>query len=87
MGIRPGEKLHEVLISEDEARTTIELDDMFVVQPQEALWFGHDWERIGKRLPDDYRYASNNNPDWLTIEQIKQIVAPIEAEMEQGTID
>ena len=30
---------------------------------------------------------SNNNPDWLTIEQIKQIVAPIEAEMEQGTID
>ncbi len=45
IGIRPGEKLHEVLISEDEARTTVELDDMFVVQPAEALWFGRDWEK------------------------------------------
>src|SRR6266542_3577962 len=44
IGIRPGEKLHEVLISEDEARNTIELDKMYVVQPAEALWFGHTWE-------------------------------------------
>ena len=48
IGIRPGEKLHEVLISEDEARTTIELADMYVVQPQAALWFGYDWS---KRIP------------------------------------
>src|SRR5581483_11704113 len=40
IGIRPGEKLHEALISEDEARTTVELDRMYVVQPAEALWFG-----------------------------------------------
>jgi UDP-N-acetylglucosamine 4,6-dehydratase len=39
IGIRAGEKLHEVLISEDEARHTVELDDMFVIEPQ-ALWFG-----------------------------------------------
>ena len=38
--LRPGEKVHEVLIHEDEARTSVELDDMFVVQPAEALWFG-----------------------------------------------
>ena len=87
IGIRPGEKLHEVLISEDEARSTIEMSDMFVVQPAEALWFGHDWEKNGKRLPDDYRYASNNNPDWLSIAQIQDIIAPIEAEMEKGNID
>ncbi len=87
IGIRPGEKLHEVLISEDEARTTVELEDMFVVKPAEAFWFGGKWEEQGKPLPDDYRYASNNNPEWLNIEQIREIVAPIEAEFLQGKLD
>ncbi|MFZ6026493.1 MAG: UDP-N-acetylglucosamine 4,6-dehydratase (inverting) [Chloroflexota bacterium] len=77
-GIRPGEKLHEVLIHEDEARSTVELDDMFVVQPTGSLWFGHQWQQRGKSLPDGYRYASDNNPVWLTTEQIKEIVAPFE---------
>ena len=78
IGIRPGEKLHEVLISEDEARTVVELDDMYVVQPAEEFWFGHEWESIGKKLPDDFRYVSNRNDDWLTVEQIQEIVKPIE---------
>jgi len=83
VGIRPGEKLHEVLISEDEARTTIELEDMYVVQPAEALWFGHTWEQQGKRLADGYRYSSNDNPQWLSIEELKEIIAPIK----QGQAD
>jgi len=84
IGIRPGEKLHEVLISVDEARTTIELEDMYVVQPAAALWFGHYWSDIGKPLPDGYHYASDNNSEWLTVEEIKEIVAPIEAALENG---
>jgi UDP-N-acetylglucosamine 4,6-dehydratase len=78
IGIRPGEKLHEVLISEDEARNTIELEKMYVVQPAEALWFGHTWESQGRSLPNGYRYASNNNTQWLSIEDLKKIIEPIE---------
>jgi UDP-N-acetylglucosamine 4,6-dehydratase len=78
IGIRPGEKLHEVLISEDEARNTIELDKMFVVQPAEAIWFGYQWQQRGKSLPDGFRFASNTNADWLDLEGIKKFVAPFE---------
>ena len=87
VGIRPGEKLHEVLISEDEARTTIELEDMFVVQPAEMSWFGREWEKQGKSLPDGFRYASNTNPQWLTVEQIQKIIEPIEANYLQGKME
>jgi len=80
VGIRPGEKLHEVLISEDEARGTLELEDMFVVQPSGVLWFGHSWQEQGHSLPDGFLYASNNNPQWLTVEQIKKMVEPFEVE-------
>ncbi len=83
IGIRPGEKLHEVLISEDEARSVIEMDDMYVVQPAEALWFGHEWAKIGKQISDEFRYASNTNSDWLNVEQIKKIIEPIEQEFEK----
>jgi UDP-N-acetylglucosamine 4,6-dehydratase/5-epimerase len=91
-GIRPGEKLHEVLISEDEARSTVELDDMFVVMPSMSLpvggeLLGHSWETDGKFLTDGFRYASNTNEQWLSIEQIQGITAPIEAAYEQGKLE
>ena len=91
-GIRPGEKLHEVLISEDEARTTVELKDMFVVMPAMSLPvggrpLGRDWESSGSSLPDGFRFASNTNPQWLTIEEIQAMVAPIEAAYEQGILE
>lgn len=79
IGIRPGEKLHEVLIHEDEARSAIELEDMFVIQPATMLWFGHEWQEKGQRLPEGFRYGSESNPVWLTIDQIREIVAPFES--------
>ena len=86
IGIRAGEKLHEVLISDDEARQTVELDDMYVVQPAESLWFGRDWEAKGKLLQDGFRYASDTNTEWLNIDQIGKIIAPIEADYLAGRL-
>jgi UDP-N-acetylglucosamine 4,6-dehydratase len=70
IGIRPGEKLHEVLLSEDEARTAIELDDMFVVPPAHPWWNEAAWQD-GKALVDGYRYASDTNTQWLTVDELK----------------
>jgi UDP-N-acetylglucosamine 4,6-dehydratase len=84
IGIRPGEKLHEIMISRDESRATIELQDMFVVESQSALWFRHDWSLEGKKVPDGFKYASNNNTDWYTVDQIKSMIAPFEAAYRQG---
>ena len=82
IGIRPGEKLHEVLISEDEARTTVELKDMYVIQPAQGPWFVRSWDKKGKALPEGFYYASNENPKHLTSAQISDMVAPVEAELQ-----
>jgi len=87
IGIRPGEKLHEVLISEDEARTTVEMERMFVVQPAEALWFGYHWQSKGKLLTNGFRYASDNNTEWLDVEGIKKYIAPFEAAFAAGKLE
>ncbi len=86
IGIRPGEKLHEVLVNEDEARHSVELDDMFVIQPAQALWFGYAWQDKGKPLPDGFRYASNTNTEWLTVEQIREMIRPFEEAYTQGKL-
>jgi UDP-N-acetylglucosamine 4,6-dehydratase len=78
IGIRPGEKLHEVLISEDESRHTVELERMFVVQPAEAIWFGYSWQDRGELLSDGFRYSSDNNSEWLNIDGIKKFIEPFE---------
>ena len=87
IGIRPGEKLHEVLVSEDEARHTVELEKMFVVQPAEAIWFGYSWQSRGILLQDGYRFSSDNNAEWLDLAGIKLLVAPFEALFAKGKLE
>jgi UDP-N-acetylglucosamine 4,6-dehydratase/5-epimerase len=65
IGIRAGEKLHEALLSEDEARNTVELDDLFVIQPAHSWWRKENWT-AGRPLPEGFRYASDTNSSWLT---------------------
>jgi UDP-N-acetylglucosamine 4,6-dehydratase len=75
IGIRPGEKLHEVLISEDEARNTVELEDMFIIQPAHPWWRKGNWN-AARALPDGFRYTSDSNPFWLTGEELQELIAP-----------
>jgi UDP-N-acetylglucosamine 4,6-dehydratase len=73
VGIRPGEKLHEVLVSEDEARHTLELDDMYVIQPAHPWWRRENWSNA-RPLPEGFRYASESNPRWLTPEELRELI-------------
>jgi FlaA1/EpsC-like NDP-sugar epimerase len=69
-GIRPGEKLHEVLVSEEEARNTVELDDMYIIKPVRVWWPMENWT-AARPLPDGFRYASDTNTRWLPVEELR----------------
>ena len=86
VGIRPGEKLHEMMISRDESRSTIELQDRFVVEPVSVPWFRYDWAKEGQRVPDGFKYTSDNNTEWLTEAQIRELVEPFERDYKQSKL-
>jgi UDP-N-acetylglucosamine 4,6-dehydratase len=64
VGIRPGEKLHEIMISADDARTTVDLGDRYAIEPAFAEYTRQAFEAPG--LPENFSYASDTNDDWLT---------------------
>ena len=72
IGIRPGEKLHEALISEDEARNAVELDDMFVIKPGFAVGARESW-KAGRPLPEGFSYTSEINPQQLGQDELKRL--------------
>jgi UDP-N-acetylglucosamine 4,6-dehydratase/5-epimerase len=87
IGIRPGEKLHEDLLSDDEARHAVELDSMYVIQPAEAFWFGYSWKDKGNPLPEGFTYTSDNNTEWLDVEGIRKYIAPFEKAFAEGKLE
>ena len=72
IGIRSGEKLHEMLISADEARESIDLDDMYVILPAHPWWSSDNWSG-SKKLAEDFSYTSDANESWLTIDDLKKM--------------
>ncbi len=84
IGIRPGEKLHEVLVSEDEARNTVEAEDMYIIQPAHSWWRRENWVNA-KPLAEGFRYASDNNESWLTNGELRELIAP-ELDMDDAAV-
>jgi UDP-N-acetylglucosamine 4,6-dehydratase len=75
IGIRPGEKLHEMMISEDDARTTLELADRYVIEPAFAFWKRDHLEAAGaSRLPEGFSYQSETNTEWLDHDGLRQLL-------------
>ena len=76
-GIRPGEKVHELLVSSDEARFTLEFPDMYVIQPAQMWWEQGQW-KDGKAVEREFSYTSDTTPNWLSVEELREIVAGLE---------
>ena len=75
IGMRPGEKMHEILIPEDEARNVLEFDDHFVVQPIQAFWGNKIGILGGRSCPENFRYASNYNCETLDENELSDLLS------------
>jgi UDP-N-acetylglucosamine 4,6-dehydratase len=79
MGIRPGEKLHETMISEDDARLTLEYADHYAILPDpESMGFSRRADPGGKPCPEGFRYSSETNAQWLTVDQLRGMIEGLE---------
>jgi len=76
IGIRPGEKINEVLLTEEEAMHAKEFDEYFVIEPEHPF-MGKAGVEGGKPLPEGFRYTSDNNSQWLTKEQLKRMIEEV----------
>jgi UDP-N-acetylglucosamine 4,6-dehydratase/5-epimerase len=76
VGIRPGEKLHEIMISQDDARVTLELLDRYVIEPLFDFWNRTRYvDRGAVPVAEDFVYASNLNSRWLSVDDIRRLTA------------
>lgn len=73
IGIRPGEKIHECLLTEDEARHAVEYKDFFVIMPDHPWWSQENY-KDGNRLQEGFRYTSDSNKDWLTEKELRKML-------------
>jgi UDP-N-acetylglucosamine 4,6-dehydratase len=79
VGIRPGEKLHEVMIPEDDARRTLEFERYFAILPD--LDPRHTAAHPdGRPCPEGFRYGSDNNSEWLTVDGLRTMLKDLEIE-------
>ncbi len=80
VGIRPGEKLHEVMITEDDSRMTVELDDRYAICPANPGWSGKHLHALGARpVGEGFRYSSDQNPEWLDYADLEFLLTSSEA--------
>ena len=80
IGIRPGEKLHEIMVTTEDSMTTYEYDKHFIVYPQMVF---NDRQKInpsGKKVAEGFSYSSGNNTEWLSVEDIRGLLANLDLE-------
>lgn len=79
IGIRPGEKIHEMMISADDARKTVELDNYYIIQPDFKWWNPLKLHKEGKKVSDNFEYDSGTNTEWLNVDEIKALAKDLNA--------
>ncbi len=79
IGIRPGEKLHEVMIPVDDGRETLQFENHFIIKPS-FPWWDANWhmEKSGTACPEGFYYGSDNNTQWVTDKQLATMIADLD---------
>lgn len=84
VGIRPGEKLHEVMVPPDDARRTVEFSTYYVIQPNFPHFHAAGSWKEGKPVPDGFSYASDSNPQWLSKEELRKLLSGMDGQLHHG---
>lgn len=80
VGIRPGEKLHEIMITTEDSLTTYEYNKHFIVYPQ-MVWNNKQQPDLsGKKVKEGFSYSSDNNAQWLSVEEIRELLKTVDLE-------
>ena len=80
VGIRPGEKLHEIMVTVEDSYTTYEYDKHFIVYPQ-MVWNNKQQPDLsGRKVAEGFSYSSDNNHQWLSVEEIRERLDSVELE-------
>jgi UDP-N-acetylglucosamine 4,6-dehydratase len=78
IGIRPGEKLHEIMVPSDEARNTREYSSFYIIQPAHHNWNEEDANKyggeVGSPVAEDFAYTSNTNTEWFSADQLREVI-------------
>jgi UDP-N-acetylglucosamine 4,6-dehydratase len=78
IGIRPGEKLHEIMVTSDDGRSTLELPDRYIIQPSFAFWKAENLHYKNAKLAgEDFSYSSDNNQEWLDEAGLKTLMTTV----------
>lgn len=80
IGIYPGEKLHEIMVTVEDAPNTYEYDKHFIIYPQMVWSESKKAVPTGKKVPEGFSYSSDNNAEWLSVEEIRELLAEMSEE-------
>ncbi len=77
IGIRPGEKIHEMMISKDDSANTLDFGRYYIIQPSVHWWKPGAYMKKGASVDGEFEYHSGNNTDWLSIEQMREMISQL----------